>query len=668
MPTAIKDIECIWITLADGCRLAARLWLPADAELHPVPAILEYIPYRRRDSTRLRDEGMHPWLAEHGYAAIRVDMRGSGDSDGLLHDEYLQQEQDDALEVIAWLARQPWCTGKVGMMGKSWGAFNSLQVAALRPPALGAIVAVMGTDDRYAEDVHYSGGCLLGDNFWWGTAMQIYNARPPDPEIVGKRWRAMWLERLEAERFWPELWLEHQTFDDYWKHGSVKVDYSAIQCPAWIWGGWADGYRDTPFRLAANLASPVKVTMGPWAHLYPHEARPKPTVGFLEEMARWFDHWLKGIDNGVMSEPRHHFHMMDGLAPAPFYPHRPGRWVAEDVWPSPRVQELRLSFGPDGLTAEAGAEVPLNVASPQTTGFTTGDWAGFAVPGDLPADQRLDSPGSLELDGDVLTAPLEILGNPEAVLELSADKPAALVAVRLIDVAPDGSASIIARGFLNLTHRRSREKPEPVVPGERMRVRVPLHAIGYVVPAGHKLRVAISNAYWPLLWPSPESTRLTLYAGPSHIVLPVRQHDASSVAMTPATRPVSSPVTTLRKGSNERTITIDQVTGEIRHRVYVDGGVFGDAGKIRLEAIGLEMAHMLEDISSIRPDDPCSAKLSSRQSFEMGRGDWQVRIETTALMTSTPTTFEIDSSVAAYEGGSQVFQKASKRSIPRNGL
>jgi len=291
-PHAVREVENAWITLADGCRLAVRLWLPAAADSTPVPAILEYIPYRKRDFMRRRDEGMHRWFAGHGYASVRVDMRGSGESDGILDDEYLLLEQDDALEVIAWIARQPWCSGAVGMMGKSWGAYNALQVAARRPAALKAIVAVMGTDDRFAECIHYSGGCLLNDNFWWGCIMQIFNARPPDLEIVGERWREMWLSRLKAERFWPEIWLQHQTLDEYWRHGSVCFDYEAIACPTWFWGGWADLYRDTPFRLAKNLKIPHKVTMGPWAHLYPHEGAPAPAVGFLQEALRWWDLWL----------------------------------------------------------------------------------------------------------------------------------------------------------------------------------------------------------------------------------------------------------------------------------------------------------------------------------------------------------------------------------------
>lgn len=159
-PHSVSVTEHLWIVLKDGTRLAARMWLPLSASQQPVPAILEYIPYRKRDGTRTRDEPMHGYFAGNGYAVLRVDMRGSGDSDGLMADEYLLQEQEDALEVIDWISRQTWCNGAVGMMGKSWGGFNCLQLAARRPPALKAIITVCSTDDRYNDDIHYKGGCL----------------------------------------------------------------------------------------------------------------------------------------------------------------------------------------------------------------------------------------------------------------------------------------------------------------------------------------------------------------------------------------------------------------------------------------------------------------------------------------------------------------------------
>ena len=183
-PRKTKEIANQWIVLADGTRLAARIWLPTDAEQRPVPAILEYLPYRKRDGTHVRDALTHPHLAGHGYACVRVDMRGNGESDGLMLDEYTKQELDDAVEVIAWLAGQAWCSGAVGMMGISWGGFNALQVAALRPPALKAIITLCSTDDRYSDDIHYKGGCLLART-WAGP-------RPCWPTPLERRTRPWW--------------------------------------------------------------------------------------------------------------------------------------------------------------------------------------------------------------------------------------------------------------------------------------------------------------------------------------------------------------------------------------------------------------------------------------------------------------------------------------------
>jgi putative CocE/NonD family hydrolase len=666
----ITEIENQWITLADGCRLAARLFLPDGAAISPVPAILEYIPYRKRDFTRRRDDGMHRWFAGNGYASVRVDMRGSGESDGVMHDEYLQLEQDDALEVIAWIAAQGWCTGKVGMMGKSWGAYNSLQVAACRPPALKAIIAVMGTDDRYAECIHYSGGCLLNDNFWWGCIMQVFNARPPDPAIVGDRWRSMWLERLEAEQFWPEIWLRHQQLDDYWRHGSVAFDYGAIPCPAWIWGGWADLYRDTPFRLAQHLEVPHRVTVGPWGHLYPHEGVPAPAVGFLQESLRWWDRWLKGKDNGVTREPPLNLYMMEGVGPETHLTARDGRWIAEQAWPSPNVEPWLLALNADGLAVRAAPEASMTISSPQSTGLAGGEWGSFAVPGDLPGDQREEEFGSLQFDTEPLDARRELLGNTRVTLEVAADQSDALVAVRLIDVAPEGAATCVARGFLNLAQARGRETPQALIPGKRYRVDVSLTGTAYAFAPGHRLRIALSTAYWPIIWPSPRKVTLTVFTGKSQVLLPMRRPvpDNEVLPHPPPVQALQGATTTLRKGRVERSVTRDEASGVIRQRLFIDGGVFGDSGKFRLDDIGMEMAHVYERIYSIHPDDPNSARATMTQTYELGRGEWQVRIECSATMTSTPTTFELSAWVEAYEGDNRICRRDWQSSIARDNL
>ena len=332
-PRKVQEFDNVWIEMSDGCRLAARIWLPIDADASPVPAILEYLPYRKRDATAERDSMTHPHTAGHGYACVRVDMRGSGESDGVLWDEYLKQEQDDALEVIAWIAAQPWCTGKVGMVGISWGGFNGLQIAMRRPSALKAIISICSTDDRYNDDTHYMGGCVLGANLTWASTMFANQTRPPDRDLVGERWREMWLERLRNLPLWVALWLTHQRRDSYWKHASVCEDWDAIQCPVYLISGWADSYVNPMPRLLERLKVPTKCLMGPWAHRYPHVGLPGPQIGYLQESLRWWDHWLKDKETGIMDEPLFRAYLMDSVRPRSWHAHRAGRWVAENRWP-----------------------------------------------------------------------------------------------------------------------------------------------------------------------------------------------------------------------------------------------------------------------------------------------------------------------------------------------
>ena len=242
-------IETVWIPMPDGVKLAARLWLPEGPAKILSPAFWNIFPI---DVVTGPACGTRPrtLFADAGYAAIRVDQRGCGDSEGVMLDEYADIETDDGVSVIEWIAAQDWCDGGVGMFGKSWGAYNSFQVAARRPPSLKAIAPVMGTDDRWLEDIHFYGGVLASDNFWWGSIMQLYNAMPPDPAIVGDRWRDMWKERLDAMTYWPAQWMEHQTHDEMWRRGSISENYDDIEIPVYFFGGWADLFRDTPFRIA----------------------------------------------------------------------------------------------------------------------------------------------------------------------------------------------------------------------------------------------------------------------------------------------------------------------------------------------------------------------------------------------------------------------------------
>jgi uncharacterized protein len=657
--------EHFFITLSDGVRLAARLWLPADAMRQPVPAILEYIPYRKRDGTRGRDEPMHGWFAAQGYGAIRVDMRGSGESDGHMADEYLAQELDDACEVIDWLSRQRWCNGRVGMMGKSWGGFNALQTAALRPPALKAIITVCSTDDRYADDIHFMGGALLNDNLWWGAIMLAYQARPADPDLVGADWRDQWLERLESLPFFPALWLAHQRRDAYWRHGSVCEDFSAIQCPVFAVGGWADAYTNAIPRLLEGLTAPRRGLIGPWAHLYPQDGKPGPAIGFLQEALRWWDLWLKDEDRGIMAEPMLRAFIEDWTPPGGRNP-MPGRFVGEAQWPSPHIEPRALHLNTDGLGAAPLADAEATIRSPCWTGLAVGEWMGMGVTGEGPADQRHEDGFSLVFHGEPLTERMEILGAPEIAISLASDKPIAQLCVRLCDVAPDGTSRRISYGVLNLTHRDSHAEPNALAPGVFYDVRVKLNDCGYAFAPGHVVRLALSSAYWPLIWPAPEAATLTVRL-PGKLFLPVRPADPSEAAISfaPPLRGALAPITKVAEGRMTRTATLDLLTGVATYVTHGEGGLFGE-GAHRFDAIDTTVSHDLKRELTIGAEDPLSARYLITQKYELGREGWRIVIETRTSMHATAADFVVQASVRAYENGALAGAREMAETIPRD--
>jgi hypothetical protein len=670
-PYSVREIEHCWIPLWDGSRLAARIWLPDCAESSPVPAILEYIPYRKRDGTRWRDEPMHRYFAGHGYAAVRVDLRGTGESDGILRDEYLEQEHQDGEEVIQWIATRPWCTGDVGMMGKSWGGFNALQLAARQPQPLKAIITVCSTDDRYADDAHYMGGCLLNENLLWGSMLFTLNALPPDPALVGERWRAMWLERLESNPLFAEVWLRHPFKDDYWRHGSVGEDYGRVACPVYAVGGWADAYSNAVPRLLAGLRVPRKGLVGPWAHLYPHEGIPGPPIGFLQEALRWWDRWLKGEDNGIMEEPVYRVWMPESVRPRSFYHERPGRWVAEESWPSPRIVARRYYLNRGKLDSEPMLDQKLEHRSPQTVGLAGGSWCSFGMEGELPRDQREEAIKSLIFESEPITERFEILGAPTVSLSFCSDRENALVAVRLNDVAPDGASTRVTYGLFNLTHRNGHQRYEPLVPGERYAVRLRLNEVAHVFPEGHRIRVALSSTYWPLVWPSPEPVTLGVYAGASFLELPVRPAHAADRKLEPFPEPEGAPRpawTDLETGRARRLVTRDEASDETVVTIIREGNESGEPALSRLEAIDLVRGHATVERYRIREDDPLSAEAEVVHKAECSRGEWRVRLRTIHRLSATRRDFRLRAEIEAWEGEERAFHRSWDRSIPRLGV
>ncbi len=660
----MRILETVWITLSDGCRLAARIWLPATLagrKPPPVPAILEYLPYRRRDRHRGDDAILHPALAAGGYAAIRVDMRGAGDSDGLMNDEYTPQEWRDACEVIAWIAEQPWCSGAVGMIGISWSGFNSLQIAALRPPALKAIVTACSTDDRFADDMHYMGGALLNDNLQYGATLFTWTPTPPDPAIVGDRWRAMWLERLQAMDQPPAArWMRHPVRDSYWRSGSVCEDYAKIQVPVLAVGGWADGYTNTVLRLLEHLPGPRKGLIGPWGHAFPHIATPGPQIDFIRYVGRWFDHWLKGEPTGIMDEPMLTYWMQEAEPPRARYQTRRGRWHAESRWPSPAIAGQMLHLAPGRLRPTAQAPFALTVCSPATTGIASGEWCPYGWGPDMPGDQREDDAGSACFDGPAADAPLALVGRPVVTLALASDLPQAMVAVRLNAVAPDGTSIRITYGLLNLNQRNGHDRCDPLLPGEVYSIRVPLKASAFELPAGYRLRVAVSTAYWPLAAPLPARASLTLRGG--NIELPVRDGAISPCSAPDLGGPQVPPSVPAR-------VLVAPQRGRLRLSRDMDDGdttleVVRNLGALMLEETGLRLDALGRETYKINALDPSAASSEAVRSAGFHRGDWRARLEVTSRLTADDTGWRLASSLDAFDGDNILFTRRWEQHFP----
>ena len=665
-PRKVKEVENVWIAMSDGTKIAARMWLPEDADQRPVPAIMEYIPYRNHDSTRISDETRHPYLASFGYACVRPDIRGAGNSDGVPMDEYVQQEQDDGVEIIAWLARQPWCTGKVGVFGISWGGFSALQLAARRPPALAAIITHCSTDDRYTDDAHYLGGCIVSDMFGWGSEHTTYGLRPPDPAIVGPAWREQWRTRLEGIDFFVGDWLSHQHRDAFWKHASVNENYEQIQCPVYAVGGWVDAYHCAVPRLLSGLRVPRKGLIGPWGHRYPHQGHPGPAFDWLTEALRWWDHWLKSADTGIMQEPMYRVWMEDGTAMASADPGMsiPGRWVAEEVWPSPRIRTTRYYLNAAGLSSKPESERPHTLLPLQTVGVSAPHWCPFNMATELPTDQRIDDARSLTFDSGELDQPLEILGAPVAWLELAVDKPVAFLAVRLNELTPDGVSRRVTYGVLNLCHRDGHETPKPLNPGQRYRVRFQLRDIAHRFARGSRLRIALSTTYWPLIWPAPAPVALTLYGGASSLELPVRPArpaDAQLAPFRPAFVPTPSSTTVLDPGGPQT----KSYEWDVERRALTIRSE-GPYTRRRLDATGTELFSSWREILQIRDDDPTTGQLEYARMIGFFRPGWDTRVESVLKQRLTSEQVLLSGEVKAFDAGQLLFWRRWDRPIARD--
>jgi putative CocE/NonD family hydrolase len=571
--------------------------------------------------------------------------------------------------VIEWLADRPWCTGAIGMIGVSWGGFAALQMAARHVEQLRGVVAIHASDDRYADDVHYVGGCVSAmDMSQWATSMLAYLNQPPDPRVLGARWREAWLERLQGARPFIEPWLTHQRRDAYWQQGSVCENYGAIRCPVFAVGGWSDGYRDMVLRVVEHVRSPVRGMIGPWGHTSPERGAPGPAIGFLQECLRFFAASLDGAENGFFDEPRLISYMQEQVTPAGSYVERAGRWVADPSWPSPAVDSWTHTVGADSLQEQGTGEpasATRSLSGLQATGVDGGVWCGDGGPADFALDQRPDDGASLCWDSPPLSERVELLGKGEAQLEVSVDRPQALVAVRVCDVAPGGRSTLIARGLLNLSRREGHGRSVPITVDQPMLLRVPLQSTAYAIPAGHRIRLAVSNTYWPMAWPSPEPSTLTVHCGARTVLsLPRRRASELDAQLRPFAAPESgtalaSETTMVRDGG--RCVRRNLSNGEIE--VEFDW----HASRRRIVATNTEMGE--ENVTTYRiiEGDALSATVVCEVSVSLARPGWNTRICAVSTMTCDAERFIVTTTLDAFEDSVRVHARTYTHEFPRDG-
>jgi uncharacterized protein len=631
------------VPMEDGTTIALTLYLPDAPSDGPFPAVMESLPYRKDDDCFARDYRTYTYLAERGIAGVRIDISGTGASTGIIVNEYVEQEQKDNLAVMDWLEEQDWCDGSLGMWGISWGGFSALQTAMLRPSQLKAIAAMHATHDRFACDVHYAGGSLLaGEQLDWPGSMVTTNALPPDPEIFGEGWYEEWMNRLEHTPQWPLEWLRHQRRDEYWLHGSPCADYGAIECPTLLVGGWLDGYVDGIVALAEHLECPTRTVIGPWGHHRPASGVPAPTLDHFDLLARWFGHHLRDEDNGVME-----------LAPVTIYVRTDppydgesaaGYWRAEESWPPSDTRDLVLDLGE---LEHAG----LSWSGPQWVGSHAPFWDRAGFPSH---DSSADDDASMCFDSDRFPASVEILGTPIVELTVATDQSVGLVVGRLLAVDPEGTTHLICRASRNLAFPTDLSHPTEPVPGVFTEVALPLWATSAVIPAGWRLRLALSGADFPVVWPPKKRFTLTVDPDRSRLVLPLAKPrpDDRTLSIPSAGPPPEAPVETMRSES-------DWIVQREDHNTT-----------FRVERGGAETQPGLTYQAdqwwtvSVDDDDPATTRAHTHSSASLHRTGWTVATEG-EIQIEGRDQLEVTVRLTARHNGEEVFRRTWSETIPR---
>jgi putative CocE/NonD family hydrolase len=653
----------VGIRTSDGLRLSCDVYRPNRPGR--VPGLLEHIPYRKDDLDAGSDRATGILFAREGFATVRLDVRGTGNSDGVATDEYTAEEQRDGVEAVAWIAAQPWCTGKVGSWGVSYGGFACIQLAALQPAALKAIAPVYATDDRYTDDMHFSGGALCAlELAHYPLRILAMNALPPlplDDEPAGA-FEQRWLERVEATPPWIVRWLEEQLDGPYWRNGSLRPDPSRIRCPALIVAGWRDGYRTAMLRLATSLSTEWQLLAGPWMHARPDHGIPGPPYPFMGELVRWFRRHLADASPAVTERPRTVFFLTEFDSPSEPPAEVSGRWLASDRWPDERGPVTSWFLSGDGelVTAAPNAARSVRVPFGPAVGVMSGNWCPPPPGHGLPADQRPDDARSATFTTAPLTAAVDVFGQPLVRLRVQHPGPSAIVSAKLSDVSPEGESQLVTSGVLNLSHRDGHVRPEPFAgTGE---VVWELQATGWRFRVGHRIRLAIANGDWPTVWPLATTEPIELSLGPdpgSRVELPGLPPDAApfTVSGELMTDPGGTGWEDRSKGSTWRIVT-DSIAGTSG----IEASDGWSARSIEADAFVSESRRYQAFIGEA---DPLSAEVGGAATFRLERPGLAVRSTARGRFTATAESFHYDVRLDLREGRRRVHRKRWRGSVPR---
>ncbi len=663
----VRLLKNIRIPTRDGTRLAADLYMPDrdEDDRKPgakFPVVVEYSPYHK-DEVNAGRARHYSYFPRHGYIIARVDVRGSGGSEGVNTDEYMQLEQEDGYDMIEWIAQQPWCTGHVNMYGISYAGFSSLQVAAHAPPHLTSIIPFAFSDDRYKDECHYRGGLLrlYYDLCYYGNFMIVFNAMPPVAEWSGGEWAKLWEHHLKHNEPYLLKWLQHQTDDDYWRRASVRYTSDQIKCAAFLINGWRDGYHNPPLRLFHQLKVPKKVLLGPWDHSFPDIALPGPRIDHLREVIRWLDHWCKGKDTGIMDEPPVTVYMQEYQKPIVDRVEAPGAWRSETQWPPPGATEKVLYLGGNGtlgnMTKSEGADTfDYN----PTVGVTGGLWS-CGLPFGLPGDQRPDEAFSLVYTSEPLTEEISIIGCARAVLHVASSARVMGFTANLCEVASDGTSYLVAKGMLNTSRRKSMSDPEPLEPGEVADLNILIDCTGWKFRKGHRIRLNVASADWPNVWPTPEPGTNRVHHGGkfmSRLILPVVPAKGSATPPTFLPSSVNIPPVSSATAPPVWEVTEDVLTG--RKRVHIRNKV--DYRVDERTVINRECTLLTE----VDPADPAHVTTRGLHVSRVHRPQEVVEGSSEAIIRSTATHFHVTIDLHVRINNALHFEKRWTESIPRN--